>query len=77
MLGRVSWSLEFLDSVGISEGVQSMLAGCGTRRNVADHEGTAVSCEGVLEDQGELAASEGGVLLVLIKSSNALFQGKK
>ena len=54
-----------------------MLTAAGSWRHVRDHGRLAVACEGVLEDLGELAASERRVLLLEIKRSDALFESQE
>ena len=66
---------ELFDPVGIAKGVESVFAAALGRGDIGDHQGFAIACERVLENEGELAAAERGVLLVLIKCSNAFLKG--
>lgn len=68
--------LQFFDSVGVTQSIQSMFATCAGGRNIGDHRCLAVASEGVFEHLSELASSERRVFLVQIESSDALFQGK-
>lgn len=81
ILGVSSWcsgcwaaSLKFLHSVCISESIESMFAAGRRRGDISYHSRSAISCEWIFQDLGELRASEGGVLLGLIQSSNALLE---
>ena len=72
--GVLSGFFQLLDPVSILEGVESVLRTATIGGNVANHNGATVSCEGVLQHHGELAAPEGSVVLILIESPDALLQ---
>lgn len=65
-------TFHLLDSVSVTNGVKSILAAGVGRRNVGNHGGLRVANEGVLEDLGELGASEGRVLFVQVEGPDAL-----
>lgn len=68
---------QFLDSVGVAEGVEGVFRGCGGGRDVADHDSPAEADEGVLEDHGEFRSAEGGVSLALVQCADALLEGEE
>ena len=67
---------QLLDPICVLERVEGVLAAGAVGGNVADHHGATVAGEGVLQDHGELAASEGRVVFVLVEGPNALLQGE-
>ena len=70
-------TLLLFDPVGIPQRVQCMLARVRVGRDVPDHHRLAVPDERVLQDQGQLRASEWLVALGLVEGSDALLQGEE
>lgn len=64
--GVILGLLEFFDSIGISQGVESVFTGSAAGRDISDHNGLTVSGEGIFKNESQFASSEGSMLLVLV-----------
>ena len=68
----------FFESVGISEGIQSVFGRGSAGTHADDHDCLVVFAdEGDSQNEGQLTPSEGDVLCVLVHGSNAYLESKQ
>ena len=65
---------QFLDAVGVSQGVERVFARPRRGRDVGDHHRSTVAHERVSEHLGEFRSAEGNVAAAAIERADALFQ---
>ena len=69
--------LQLFDSICIFESIESIFWATTIRRNIPYHDSPAIACERIFEDHRKFAASKRGVVLILVKSTNALLQSQQ
>ena len=72
-----AFSLHFLHSVGVPEGVESVFSARVGRAHVADHGCLTAAHERVFQDQGQFALSKLDVVLLQVECPDALFESEE